>query len=93
MGRRDGGSLADRVGSIAWTIFALRDLGMPSEEIVLILEADDPEIVHRYLELHLERLEEHLADHRRTVAMLERLLVERSIVAAARPREREAAGQ
>ncbi len=55
---------------------------MPSEEIGLILQADDPELVRHHLELHLERLQERLADQRGTVAMLEALLVERSIAAA-----------
>ncbi len=55
---------------------------MPSEEVGLILQADDPELIRHHLELHLERLQERLADQRRTVRMLEQLLVERSIAAA-----------
>jgi DNA-binding transcriptional MerR regulator len=49
---------------------ALRDQGMPPEEIDAILGADDPEVVRRYLELHRERLEERLADQRRTIGRL-----------------------
>lgn len=33
-------------------------------EIDAILEADDPRLVRRHLQLHLERLEERLADQR-----------------------------
>ena len=68
--------------SIAWAIGALRDQDMPSEEIATVLGADDPELVRRYFELHQERLEEHLADQRRTLARLERLLAARSMSAA-----------
>ena len=51
---------------------------MPSEEIDAILDADDPEIVRRYLELHRERLEEHLADRLRELDAVEsQLLAER----------------
>ena len=48
----------------------LRDQGMPPEEIDAILGADDPEVVRRYLELHEERLEERLADQRRSIGRL-----------------------
>jgi DNA-binding transcriptional MerR regulator len=49
---------------------ALRDQGMPPEEIDAILGADDPEVIRRYLELHRERLEERLAYQRRTIGRL-----------------------
>jgi DNA-binding transcriptional MerR regulator len=49
---------------------ALRDQGMPPEEIDAILGADDPEVIRRYLELHRERLEERLAEQRRTIGRL-----------------------
>jgi len=59
---------------------------MPSNEIRAVLTTDDPELVHRYLELHRERLEERLADQERTLAALARVLAEsaaqRSLVAA-----------
>lgn len=57
---------------------ALRHQEMPSEEIRAVLTADEPELVRRYLELHRERLEERLADQRRTLAALEQLLAERA---------------
>jgi hypothetical protein len=47
---------------------------MPCGEIHAVLTADDPELVRRYLELHLERLEERLSDQRRTLAALEQIL-------------------
>jgi hypothetical protein len=49
---------------------------MPPEEIRAVLSADDPEIVRRFLELHRERLEEEVAEQRRTLAWLERSLTE-----------------
>ena len=44
---------------------------MPPDEIDAILTADDPQIVRRYLELHRERLEEHLADRLREIDAVE----------------------
>ena len=90
---RGGGPGPGPSGSIAWAISTLRDQGMPSEEIFAILGADNPELIRRYLELHRERLEEHLADQRRTLARLERLLAARSIRASARWRKEEVAGR
>ena len=43
---------------------------MPPEEIDAILGADDPDVVRKYLELHEERLEERLADQRRSIGRL-----------------------
>jgi hypothetical protein len=79
-------------GSIAWAIATLRQQGTPSREIAAILEADRGQLVRQYLELHRERLEEHLADQRRTLARLERLLVSRTSRTAARPRMLLSAG-
>jgi hypothetical protein len=88
-----GGPCPGPSGSIEWAISTLRHQGMPSEEIVAILGADDLELIRRYLELHRERLEEHLADQRRTLPRLERLLAARSIRASARWRKEEVAGR
>jgi hypothetical protein len=44
---------------------------MPLEEIRAMLAADDPMVVHRYLELHRERLDEWVADQRRNLASIE----------------------
>jgi hypothetical protein len=51
--------------------------GMPPEEIRAILEASDPEIVRRYLELHRERLRERLDDRLRALDLLEAFLTTR----------------
>ena len=53
----------------------LRASGMPADEIRTVVTTADPDLVRRYLELHLERLEERLAVHRRDLATVERLLV------------------
>lgn len=98
--QREAGFLADgdqlsgsSPESIGWTIGALRDQGMPSDEIATILGAGDPELIRRYFELHRERLEEHLADQRRTLARLERLLAARATVATARPQKTKASAR
>jgi hypothetical protein len=75
-------------GSIAWAISTLRDQGMPVREIATILGTGEPVTVHRYLELHRERLEEHLGEQRRTLRRLEELLTARSIEATARSLEK-----
>ncbi|HKZ75685.1 MAG TPA: hypothetical protein VJ259_03380 [Actinomycetota bacterium] len=65
-----------RPDPMTWAAITLRHHDMPSEEIRAILEAEDPEIVRRYLELHGERLEEKVAEQRRTLAFLERFLAD-----------------
>jgi len=40
-----------------------------------VIDADDPELVRRHMELHREWLEERLADELRTLADLERFLI------------------
>ena len=45
---------------------------MPSDEIRAVLASEDPLLVRRLLELHRERLEDRLADQRRTIARIER---------------------
>ncbi len=57
-------------------IGVLRSQDMPPNEIRAVLTTDNPELVHRYLELHGERLEEWLVDQRRPLAALERVLAE-----------------
>jgi DNA-binding transcriptional MerR regulator len=59
------------------TVGRLRDLGVPGAEIDEILRTDDPRLIHRYLELHRERLEERLAEQRATLAGIEALLTGR----------------
>ena len=54
----------------------LRAEGMPEHEIRAVLGSRDPRYVHGLIDLHTERLEERLADRRRALARLERLLFE-----------------
>ncbi len=65
-------SVSDVIG---WAERTLRTHDMPQDEIRAILTASDPEIVRRYLELHRERLGEHLDDKLRTLDVLEAVLV------------------
>ena len=79
--------------SIGWAITMLREQGMPSTEIAAILEAGSGQSVRQRLELHRERLEEHLAVQRRTLARLERLLTARSTSSYEhRPQKTKASG-
>jgi hypothetical protein len=70
----------------------LEDLAMPPEETAAMVQAHDPGLVRRYLDLHRERLEERLACERRTVDRLEGLLIaewsDRSLDADLRERRR-----
>ncbi len=54
---------------------ALRHQRMPLTEIRAVLTTDDPLVVHRYLELHRERLEEWLSDERSRLTTLEHAIV------------------
>jgi len=49
----------------------LRRCQMPEDEIRWVLTADDPAVAHMILELHRERLEEELAERRKTLGELE----------------------
>lgn len=55
----------------------LGPVGMPPGEMCAILEAADPEIRARYLELHRERLREGLDEQLRSLSVLGSLLVRR----------------
>jgi hypothetical protein len=55
---------------------ALLRQDMPLGEVRAVLETADPAVVHRYLELHRERLEEQIADRRRVLDAVERMLTE-----------------
>ena len=68
-----------RPGSLAR---ALSNHHMPLEEIRAVLLAKDPAVVARYMELHLERLAEELAQRVRELKALERIIARRSRVAA-----------
>jgi DNA-binding transcriptional MerR regulator len=58
----------------AEAIRILRSVDMPLEEIGALLAADGGEPVAEHLRRHRERLEARLAEHRRMLAYLERLL-------------------
>lgn len=60
--------------SIAWAVGTLHDHEMPADEIRAVLAAEDPEVVRRYLELHRERLQDRVANQRRTLVSVERSL-------------------
>lgn len=53
----------------------LQQQGMPLKEVVAVIGATDFDVVHRYMELHVERLEERFAEQRRTLAVIEKLLL------------------
>ena len=59
-----------------WAVAVLSDQGMPPEEIATMLDAEEPQAVHRFLELHRERLEEYLMGQRMIVELIEVLLTE-----------------
>lgn len=54
----------------------LAEQGMPPDEIRAVLGAVDPRIVHRYLELHRERLAERLDAEQLAVDRVEGILVD-----------------
>jgi hypothetical protein len=66
-----GSSLRVRPMSL---VVRLRNVGLPGPEIDEILRTDDPRLIHRYLELHRERLEERLAEQRAVLGGIEALL-------------------
>jgi effector-binding domain-containing protein len=52
----------------------LRSVGMPLDEIRMVLDTDDPELVHKQLLVHRERLAEQLEVQERRLAYLESLI-------------------
>ena len=63
-------------GTLSWAEMVLRDQEMPPEEMRVVLTTADRALVRRYLELHLERLEEWLITQRRSVAAIDRILTD-----------------
>ena len=61
----------DALTPVVRTLF---DMGMPSHEIGAVVGADQPMLVHRYLELHGERLAERLANQLQILARIEQTL-------------------
>jgi hypothetical protein len=63
-----------RVSSLMRAAGLLRESGMPSDEIMTVVTTAEPRLARRYLELHLERLEEWLVAQRHNLASVELLL-------------------
>ena len=63
-----------RQANRAEAVRILRSVDMPLDEIRTILKTDDPELVHKQLVVHRERLAERLAAQERTLAYLEALI-------------------
>ena len=75
--RIDRSSEGERIrgeGVLAWVARVLQEQSMPREEVTAILSASDRRMIHQYLALHLERLEESLIEQRRTIERIEALL-------------------
>lgn len=62
------------VSSLIRAAALLQESRMPAGEIRTIVTTAEPELVHRYVALHLERLEEWLLEQRRALASVEELL-------------------
>lgn len=58
----------------AEAIRALRSVEMPLDEIQAVLDADDPELAHKQLVMHHERLADRLAADQRMLAYLETII-------------------
>jgi DNA-binding transcriptional MerR regulator len=67
----------------------LRRQRMPFEEIRAVLTANDPAVVHHYLELHAERLDEWVAEERRRLASIEGAITEERVGMGGRQRRSE----
>jgi hypothetical protein len=67
-----------RLDALTSALQVLRELDMPPDEVAAIVAADQPLIVHAYIELHRERLEERFANQVRILERLERILTRRS---------------
>lgn len=60
--------------AIGFATRALREQGMPLDEVKAVLAVEEPQVLRRYMEIHRERLDERLAAERRALAGVERLL-------------------
>jgi hypothetical protein len=58
-----------------WARDVLADQGMPRDEIVAVLTAER-ETIHRYMELHAERLQELLAAQLSVLTEVERVMID-----------------
>lgn len=64
---------ADREARMTQMLLAL---DMPPDDVRGLVAADDSVVVHRYIELHSERLAERLADQLRALVRVEHTLVQ-----------------
>jgi hypothetical protein len=69
----DGERLTGSRG-VAWAKCVLREQVMPPDELRIVLSSADRELVRRYLDLHLERLDERLASQKRRIEAVGRIL-------------------
>jgi hypothetical protein len=74
MARDATGTLHAVQDELTSVVGILLDLGMPPHEVDAIMATDQPVHVHRYLELHGERLAERLSDQLETLARIEQTL-------------------
>ncbi len=58
----------------AEAIRTLRSIDMPLDEILVVLESDEPDVIQKHLDAHRERLEARLADQQRMLTYLKRLI-------------------
>jgi DNA-binding transcriptional MerR regulator len=72
--------------AVAQTVRRLRDLGMPLEEIRVIVKEPDSATRDRVLVEHLQRMERQLRETEQTVASLRTLLQDRRVPPPASPR-------
>jgi hypothetical protein len=61
---------------VAWAEMVLREQQMPPDELHIVVSSSDRELVRRHLDLHLERLDEWLASHKRRLREVGRILAE-----------------
>jgi hypothetical protein len=65
-----------RSRGVAWAERVLREQDMPADELRVVLTSEDGDLVRRYLDLHLERLDEWVVSQRRRVELVGLILTE-----------------
>lgn len=74
VGQASSATRASGVPPLIWATSKLLASAMPRSEIRAILRTDDPDVVRRHMELHLERMDEQHAERRRSLSRAGRLL-------------------
>lgn len=64
----------------AEAIRTLRSIDMPLDEILVVLESEEPEVIQKHLDVHRERLEARLADQQRMLTYLRRLIEKKEFI-------------